>query len=364
MKIPCLKINQSGKEMFLLGLKVRTLFEQFRTEADIQTKENPKGYQRKPSPQRAKAFLRYLDKENGISPNSILINYRGNLKFEPIQDNFGLINIPNNSKLWEVDGQHRSLGFKKGIEAGIEKIKNFEAPIILMSEEEQYKEALQFFIINETQKKVKTDLAQTFLLRIEEEGENVLNLPREISRGIEWNPKALRTTYILNEEKGGPWYKRVQLPNETKAETIITQNAFINSLAPIFRDENFSFSFSEKEIAKIISTFWQAIRQLCPEAFEHPKEYVLQKTTGTFVLHKLMLRIINISRNKENKVTVGSIKEVLTKLREYFNSDYWLSNGPAGQKGTNQKAFSLFAKEINDKIDTLEIKRKGRPFEI
>jgi hypothetical protein len=170
--------------------------------------------------------------------------------------------------------------------------------------------------------------------------------------------------YILNEEKGGPWYQRIRLPNETKLKTIITQNSFINSLAPAFKDETFIFSFNEKELAKIISTFWQAIRQLCPEAFESPQDYVLQKTTGTYVLHKLMLRIINLSKDADNKVSVGGIKEVLSRIPGYFSSEYWESDGEAGKLGTNEKAFSILAKQINDEIDKLQLKKKGRPFEI
>jgi DGQHR domain-containing protein len=132
MKIPCIRINQNGKDMYLLGIKARDLFEQFNMKADIQTKENVKGYQRKPSQPRANAYLRYLDKEKGISPTSILLNYRGNLLFQPLQDNFGFVEIPNKSDLWEVDGQHRSLGLKKGIEIGNDKIRNFDVPVVLM----------------------------------------------------------------------------------------------------------------------------------------------------------------------------------------------------------------------------------------
>src|SRR3989344_2943088 len=161
MKICGLKINQNDKEMFFTVISAEDLFTNFDIKVDTQSKENVLGYQRNLSESRAQSFLRFIVKRRGISPLSVLLNYREELSWKK-EGELYCIDLPEKAKLWMVDGQHRLEGLKKGIESSDE-IKNFQIPIIIINEKEQYQEALQFFIVNKTHKGVKADLAQTFV---------------------------------------------------------------------------------------------------------------------------------------------------------------------------------------------------------
>lgn len=358
-----MKVTQNKKEMFSLVISAGDLFNNFDVGVDVQTKENMDGYQRNLSNSRSSSFLRYLVKKEGISPLSVLLNYRDKVKFIPVKGSFGNIHIPNKSKLWVVDGQHRLEGLRKGVDIS-DQIKNFEIPIILMSESEPYPEALQFFIVNKTQKGVKADLAQTFLLKVKEDDLKD-DLPTVITRGLDWIPKALEVMYVLNDEPKSPWYQKIQLPNAPKLKTIITQNSFISSLGPVFKDDNFRLSFDTESIARILSRYWNAIKELCSEAFQDPLTHVMQKTTGTFVLHKLFLKIAHLARDKDNRVTQDSIKKILLSIKgDNFSSEYWSSEGVAGRAGTSQKAFNLLANEIATSIDKSNLDKRTKPFEI
>jgi len=369
MKLRVIPILQNNKKMYMGSIKVKDLFNHFKLDVDTQSlKKNKKGYQRKSVLRRSRAFLKYIEKaKDATSPNSILLNFRGKLPVEQGPDSNVYLNFPEESLLWIVDGQHRLQGLKEGQKN--EEIKNFEIPFVIMNEKDNYLEALQFFIINKTQKGVKSDLAQNFLLQVEKREPDFLksNLPAQIIRNLEWNPSAVRVMEKLTERRDSPWFGKVQLANEPKLKTVIPQTSFIDSLEPILKDDGFMISINHKEdiLIELLIRYWQAIKEICPKAFEYPQDYVIQKTVGIFTLHKLFVKIITLSRDDKNRVTVEYIKNILSQIPSIFNSDYWNSKtGDAGKVGTNKKSFSFLAKKINEELNEIKFSIKVKPFEL
>jgi len=369
MKLKVIRIIQNNKKMYMGSIAVGDLLGHFNLLVDTQSlKTNKKGYQRKSVLRRARAFLKYVEKvKDATSPTSVLLNFRGELPIEQEGDSNFYLNFQEKSDLWIVDGQHRLRGLEEG-QKNIE-IKNFEVPFIIMNEKDNYFEALQFFIINRTQKGVKSDLAQNFLLQVEKREPDFLrsNLPPQIIRNLEWNPGAVRVMEKLTERRDSPWFNKVQLANEPKLKTVIPQTSFIDSLEPIFKDDSFMISINHKEdiLIELLIRYWQAIKELCLNAFEYPQDSVIQKTVGIFTLHKLFVKIITLSREENNKVTVESIKNILSQIPDIFNSDYWNSKtGYAGKIGTNKKSFSFLAKIINDELNKSKVSVKIKPFEL
>lgn len=356
--------------MYVGSISSGDLFDHFDLKVDTQSlKNNREGYQRKSVKKRARSFLKYLQQaKDATSPNSVLLNYKEDLKIEESSESQVVyLNFPEKAVLWIVDGQHRLNGLEEGQKN--EEIKKFEIPLIIMNEKDRYLEALQFFIINKTQKGVKSDLAQNFLLEVEKHDPDFLksNLPSQIIRNLEWNPGAVRVMLKLIERVDSPWFNKIQLANEPKLKTIIPQTSFIDSLEPIFKDDGFMISINQDEnmIVELLIRYWQAIKSLCLKAFEYPKEYVIQKTIGVFTLHKLFVKIITLSRNEDNKVTTASIENTLSQIPKIFNSEYWHSNvGEAGKVGSNKKSFSFLAKKINGELNNVDFSIKVRPFEI
>jgi len=142
--------------------------------------------------------------------------------------------IPDEVTLWIVDGQHRL----KGLEIIGEHNPNLlelEIPVVIIAlkgdnpEDARYKEAVQFLIINRTQKGVRADLAERILLRVAQmEGtERVFRhisdqtLPSSLTRDMIWKPRAVRLTDILNQRQDSPLRGKIKLPNiRSKGTTV------------------------------------------------------------------------------------------------------------------------------------------------
>ncbi len=352
MKIKGSEVRQ-GKNRFFLGtMKVGDLIT--RGEVDKFIGGHPDGYQRNLSDSRARAFGRYID-GGGISPASILLNIRDTSAIEEID---GYINLPDDVTIWIVDGQHRVGGMKLAVERDPANAE-LEFPVIIMNEPTNYEEAKQFVIINKTQKGVRTDLAERFLMRaVQEEGREKLYETREsgalrgILKNIEWVRQAIEITDILNGDKKHPWYGQIQLPNAPKVGTVVSQKAFSDSLEPILKDTSFQGK-QVQQIASALGNYWDAINELCIDALGNPKEHVIQKTTGVFVLHKIFPRVTELCRDdRGNKIlTKENIKTVLKDM-PFMESEYWESNGTAGRRGTSRKAFASLVLEALEALES------------
>jgi len=354
MEIKGINVKQGDANLYVGTMKVKDLLT---CAVDMFIPGHPDGYQRVLSDARARAFGRFIG-SGGFSPTAILLNVRNG---EIAEGSEGTLNIPEEAEIWIVDGQHRMEGLKFAAERDPE-INDLEFPVVIMNQPSSYEEAKQFVIINKTQKGVRTDLAERFLMQaVKQEGRGKLLEIREtgalksILKNVEWVTKAIEIADILNVDKKYPWYERIQLPNQPKDGATVTQGAFTNSLEPVLKDSLFQ-GRSVQPIASALGNYWGAIYELNEAAFENPKEYVIQKTTGVFVLHKIFPRVAEYCRDdKGNMVlTKEKIKSVLEGL-SFMNAEYWGSRGTAGMKGTNQKAFALLSMEA---LETLEASRE------
>lgn len=361
MKIKGCEVKQ-GKQSFFIGtMKVCDLIE--RAQVDKFIGGHPDGYQRNLSDARAKSFGRFID-GGGISPSSILLNIRDTNTVKEVD---GYVELPDDVSIWIVDGQHRIGGMEFAVSRDPAN-SDLEFPVIIMNESSNYEEAKQFVIINKTQKGVRTDLAERFLMRaVKEEGREKLFEMRAsgalsgILKNVEWVTKAIETADILNSDKKRPWYGKIQLPNAPKTGTCVSQGAFTQSLEPIFKDTSFQGK-PVQQIASALGNYWDAINELCIDAMENPKEHVLQKTTGVAVLHKIFPRVTELCRNeKGNKIlTKDNIQSVLKDM-PFMNSEYWGSNGTAGRRGTSKKSFASLTLEA---LEVLESSRESKEADI
>jgi len=357
MKIKGCKIRQGKKSFFVGTMKVGELIS--RTQVDKFISGHPEGYQRNLSDARARAFGRFID-VGGFSPSSILLNIRD---INAVKEAGGYIEFPDDVDVWIVDGQHRIAGMEFAVsrDPGNSEL---EFPVIIMNETSNYEEAKQFVIINKTQKGVRTDLAERFLMRaVKEEGREKLFEMREtgalsgILKNVEWVTLAIEIADILNSDKKRPWYGKIQLPNAPKKGTTVSQGAFTESLESILKDTSFQ-GRPVQQISSALGNYWDAINELCTEAIENPKDHVIQKTTGVAVIHKIFPRVAELCRDdKGNRIlTKDNIKAVLKDM-PFMNSEYWQSNGTAGRRGTSKKAFASLTLEA---LEILESSRESK----
>lgn len=328
---------------------------------DIFKMANPEGYQRTLSEARAREFGRFVLR-NGICPLSILVNFReGTIR----GTGNGTLEVPE-GRAYLVDGQHRAEGIKYAMSVD-SSAGEFEVPVVLMNEPDRYQEARQFVIINRSQKGIRADLAERFLLQalkkvgrtklVEEMETGVL---RRVLKGAEWIPKAVDIADFLNSDRESPWYRKIRLPNERKDGTVATQKAVTDSLEPVLKDAYFQGKES-RVIAAALRNYWNAIRSLCEAAFEEPSEYVIQKTSGVGVLHKVFPRVSELCVDeKGNRVlTVQMIRSILEGLPQ-MQSGYWGSNGEAGRRGTSRRVVAILVMELLEALEArAEAKEQG-----
>lgn len=352
MKIKGTVVKQGDDVLYVGAMKVKDILD--KGQVDMFVAGHPDGYQRALSAARARAFGRFIDDGN-LSPSSILLNVR---EAEVTEAPKGTLNLPDEASIWIVDGQHRIEGLRFAVGRDPQ-INGLEFPVVIMNQPSSYEEAKQFVIINKTQKGVRTDLAQRFLMQaMKQEGRGKLLAARDergvlggVLKDIEWVTRAIEIADILNADKKHPWYGKIRLPNAPKDGTTVAQGSFTNSLEPVLKDSFFQGK-NVQSIALALGNYWDTIYELCEAAFESPKEYVIQKTTGVFVLHKIFPRVSEFCRDdKGNRVlTKEKIKSVLGGL-PFISADYWDNNGTAGMRGTSQKAFASLVMEA---LETLE----------
>jgi DGQHR domain-containing protein len=348
---------KQGKFTFHVGLmKAKDLAKY--GEIDRFIAGHPEGYQRTLSMARARSFGRFMENV-GFSPASILINFR---EGEIVEKPEGILNLPEGKQMWIVDGQHRVGGLQFALERNPD-IGELEFPVMIMNEPLSYEEAKQFVIINKTQKGVRTDLAERFLMQfIKKEGKGALLEMRAkgvlggILKNVEWITNSIEIVDILNMDKTHHWYGKIRLPNEPKNGTTVAQKAFADSLEPVLKDSFFQGK-NVQSIAAAVGNYWDAIYELCEAAFESPKDYVIEKTTGVFVLNKIFPRVAEFCRDeKGNRIlTKSKVKSVLEGL-PFMKAKYWeAKDGVAGRRGTSRKSFASLAMEA---LEALEKKRQ------
>lgn len=375
MKIHAIEISQNRVKLYLSAIPAKMLVDENKVKVDYYSASSDSGYQRKPSPSRCKDFARYIKNAKGLSPNSVLINIRGEIgNFEPITSSFGILELPEKaeSELWIVDGQHRIEGLRDLIKED-PSYSDFPIPVVLMNASSNYEEAKQFMIINKTQKGVKSDLAERFIAKMlkREGAHNLMNMPKTTIKDIQWRPRATDIIDVLNTSTSdnhsddfynNPWYRKIQLPNEPKGSTLVSQGAFEDSIKGLLDNPMFT-GYGKEEMSVILVRYWSAILDKCPNARIEPTKFVIQKTTGLSVLHRILPRVVSLATTEGKKLTKENIKAILDNMPDGMNEIFWSNDGMAGLVGTNQKAFSILTSKVLDFLEegnadkTEELKR-------
>jgi hypothetical protein len=133
----------------------------------------------------------------------------------------------------------------------------------------------------------------------------------------------------------------------------------VSSLKRVLNIAPFS-NLSHDELTSILINIWKAVKELCPEPFKEVErkkrayEYVLLKTSGIFIIPKL-LEELNPYLPRENGTaiyTVTVFKEFLSRAGELMEHRFWRSSGmgTAGAFGTGQKSFSQISQMIIERI--------------
>jgi len=352
MKLAAFEIEQNNKKFFLTYMDAEDLTDEEKVHADIWSKDNLEGYQRKLEKHRARLFAKYIKNEDNISPPAILLSVRESVNFKTKDGNWGTLEIPDEAVLYEVDGQHRVGGLRELLRKNELKQKlNFPVIIICIPQlgkkpasNPRYTEAKQFVVINRTQKTVRADLADRFKQRLTKEQMAELDVLGSIEQ-LERTQRALDITDELMTKTTSFWENKIKLP--TGGRGIINQKAFTNSLEIILKEKIYA-DLSNEELCEAIDEYWAAWGKLCPLAFTETENYVIQRTTGAYVLHKLFIEVANLLRVLGKDWKKDEFYEVLNNMSEGVGDEFWHKDGRAGQTGTGIKNMNALAKRLRD----------------
>jgi len=312
------------------------------------------GYQRAPEGARIRKLSNFLKKEAvPLLPTSVLLSHRGEpLPKVEIAPNVVEIDLPEEAVLFIVDGQHRVAGLQMAIEKeGVERLRQFQLPVVFMEFADVGDEAHQFRLINDNMKKVNTMLARRLLeMRLQKGGSEVKRALRD-SKSL-WQAESVAVIRELKEAEGSVWYGRIQPPNEKKrAQHIVRELSMSTSLKPILTDP-IGTDLGTETVARFLSNYWEAWRRVAPEAFDEPESFVIQKTAGVFSLHMVARYVLKLfDRRRNTSPSVDDLIVVIEDMGDAAQADYWRSgNADGAAMAGSMSGFKIIADTIIEEL--------------
>jgi DGQHR domain-containing protein len=379
LRFPSIRIAQWGygkgagkTDIYVASMTVKDLE---KASLDRWTRGSRTGYQRAPSEERfgtgRGSIVNYLLEELGAFPTSVLINIRGELKFEPkskISDNieFGEVIIPDNEKPILIDGQHRLEALKRASHVKPELL-NYPLPVSIMNLKEKFDEMVHFYMVNSRQKKIPTDLVYRQLQIFSE---------KAVLGGKDWvksailGPKEQRAalaSFIVDyfdENTKSPFYGLIQYTGEEREpHHLVKDFALSRYISTILKEKALS-GISPEKFADLLSDYWSAIKELYPECFTKPREYRLLKTTG-IACYTYLFPTIFAYCAAEGKITKPCFTYYLSMLKQEIKSNeldsdfkrpidetWWsMAHGPAIASATSETMFDEIVGNMTKKIE-------------
>lgn len=362
VEFPAIRLEQGGTRLYLTHLIAGDLVNGM-TQVDAWTPANTKGYQRMPVQARFRKIARYATGKDGaraILPQAIVLNARdtGVLEFEDSGGGVGRLRVPQGTTLWEVDGQHRLGGLRYAVEQNPD-FKDYPVPVVVTEGLSRLEEAVLFFVINTTQKRVPTDLAQRLIEQ--QMGDEGLKL-KLVAEGKDWIPRGTKIVDVLVQTPGHPWHGRIGIPGTKLAGVLVKQVSFVTSLKPILTGSIYG-SLEPEETAQLLIRYWQALEEVYPEAFQAPDEHVVQKTVGIFPLHTIAPQVFDMVRTEKGRITKEGVADIIRaidhKLGESYEagSAFWHAKDGEAGKYAGAKGFRILAEILREHMpETKKIK--------
>ena len=245
---------------------------------------------------------------------------------------------PNREKGWLslTDGGTRALGLEIALSRGdLDEERTIDVrifPNLTLAQE-----ISQFLLINDNQKKVRTDLGLRVVQRSLDEGtlteDEVKALQTVVPDTESWKFAASRIASEMNTANDSPWQNRIQMPNDTTRST--TLQSFFTSLAPILKDPDIYLTIeqmieagqltsdSTEFVNHILKNFWNAVALANPRANNEPETNVLWAPIGSSACHIALAAILKtILDSSTPDLTTDNFKAMMSgsTIEDY---DYW-----------------------------------------
>ncbi len=207
----------------------------------------------------------------------------------------------------------------------------------------------QFLLINETQKRVRTDLSLRVVQRRLDEGSlddyQLQVLSTVVPKADQWRYSASRIAGSMNSTPDTPWHELIQMPNDKITRPVKLQ-AFLTSLQPLLDNADLTEILGQMErngnllvdgkkvtpvefLMRVLNNFWQAVQDVNSTAHDEPGTNVLWGSIGVSASHIALAPIlVTILQSHDPTLTKSVFRQMLerTDVAEYA---YWFT-----RKGT------------------------------
>jgi DGQHR domain-containing protein len=280
------------------------------------------GYQRPHVKRHIQDIVEYLNSDNILFPNSLILALSSKVKFHPTRGRLGadglvtsgMVEIPlgknGHKPAWIVDGQQRALAISKS------KRRDLPIPINAFVADEVELQRDQFLRVNNT-KPLPRGLITELLPEV--------STPLPANLQAKKIPSALCD--LLNSEAHSPFYKliaRASTAHENKRSAVVADTSIIKMLQESLANPSGCF-FAYRNIATgetdfdaiwaALLAYWTAVKKTFPDAWgKPPTKSRLMHGAGIRAMGKLMDRIMG-SMDPRGHGVVAQIQHELRSIQ-------------------------------------------------
>ncbi len=338
LQFPALEFTQNGSTMYAFVANSQTVYEKFDVSRRIDDKE--KGYQRSFSKVRIKDIKKYLTSENGLIPNTILVNIdEGNHSYDSVKKELSLKDAESIGFI--IDGQHR-------VKGSYEANKDFLLPVIATVDLDITKQAQLFIKINKSQKGVATSLYLDLL----ELTEGVIEDFDD--ENVPFQRRAIEIAYRLNNDSESPLFNLIRTTGESGIG--ISLSEFTNSLKP-FVDPKvgklLNYGFEEQYL--IFKIYFKAFKAVFLEQWKDPSSLIL-KTVGFGGIMNSFYDIFTLVTQAKTQFSVENVINTLSLIGDFkFNNETLPGGGIKAQSNAGRTIVTELKKALRNSEDRVEI---------
>lgn len=363
MDLPALRMQQSGKTLYLTRMTARQLISCAHTaewDPYLGWDVERQGFQRAPIPQHYEAIGRFLTEwPNPFMPTAALLSAAesalGRLRFTSADGKsdtaLGILRIPEGRQLLIVDYQHRLHGLRFAIDdLGASDVADFTLPVIIVADIPRYEEIRQFYLINSKQKRIHSSLALTLLQTLAPSMDRK-ELENFVGPGYRHRIRATPLTFKLAAQSKGPWAGRIAQPHDLpQPDAIIRLPSFVDSLAPVVSKRQTCSQLEDDALLELLKNFWSALAAMMPKAFERPSEFQIQRTVGVYAFHIVLAKGAYVYCESLGKFSQRAFEDVLAPAqRPYITERFWATKGRASVF-VGSSGYRELANRIIDRI--------------
>jgi DGQHR domain-containing protein len=329
MKVKAIQFRQNETTLYSFVLKANVVYDNFLVSRRTENKEE--GYQRSFSKSRTAQIKKYIDKEGGILPNSILVNIdTAAVKYNP--ETFELDFDENMNWGFIIDGQHRVWGSNDAVN-------NIDLPVVATIGKNNIEQAQLFIKINKTQRGVPVSLYLD-LLDITE-GVIVDFDDEDISA----QRRAIEISKRLNEDEDSPLYDLIRMTGESgRGISLSEMVSRLTKHVDPKKGNLLNFGFEQQYL--ILKIYLKSIKSVFLEEWENPETLIL-KTVGFGGIMNAFYDIFTLTIQNTSKFSTENTISLLQNIAYLkFDTETFPGGGIKAQEAASTKIITSLKKAI------------------